>query len=48
MTSTSDPIILSSDVVDKLPRFYRAMALYFAESGRVIITTPSGKADAPK
>jgi hypothetical protein len=48
MTSSSDPIILSSDVVDKLPRFYRAMALYFAETGRVIITKPSEKVDAPQ
>lgn len=37
MTSASEPIIFSSDVVKSLPLLYRATALHLANTGRVII-----------
>lgn len=47
MTLTSEPIIFSSEVIDNLPLYYRAMALYLANVGRAIIKKPSEIVDVP-
>jgi len=47
MSSSSEVLTLSSDVVESLPIFYRAMAQHLAETGRAIIKGPSEK-EQPK
>ena len=43
MKSALRPIILSSDVVKKLPLYYRALAQHLANTGRAIIKETSSK-----
>jgi uncharacterized membrane-anchored protein YhcB (DUF1043 family) len=41
--STSDVLTFSSEVVESLPLYYRALAKHLADTGRAIIEDPSEK-----
>jgi uncharacterized membrane-anchored protein YhcB (DUF1043 family) len=43
--STSEVLTFSSDVVETLPLYYRALAQHLATTGRAIIEDPSEKAE---
>lgn len=43
MTSASEPIIFSSDVVKGLPPYYRALVQHLVNTGRAIVREPSEK-----
>jgi len=46
--STSDVLIpsFSSEVIDSLPLYYKALAHHLADTGRAIIESPSEKIEA--
>ena len=43
--STSEILTLSSEVVQSLPLYYRALAQHLSETGRAVIENPSEQPD---
>jgi hypothetical protein len=41
--SASEVLTFSSEVVDSLPLYYKALAYHLADTGRAIIESPSEK-----
>jgi len=45
MSSSSEVLTFSRDVVESLPLYYKALAQHLAETGRVVIQDPPGKTE---
>jgi len=48
VSSSSEVLIFSSEVVESLPLYYRAIAEHLADTGRAIIGDPSEKSEKEK